>query len=152
MSRYTFNPNIDPGRDRNRRLLIGALVIAAILVVGIALFIFGIRSLTGGPAASNANATPTKFVAQVTIFAPEGTFLTTTTPLTTPVVNPIKAPTTTPVGTAVKVTSTVQSNATASVGSADPRGALPGMSDFTCPKPHAAPAAFGYGIQSNWPV
>ncbi|MCL5999105.1 MAG: cellulase family glycosylhydrolase [Chloroflexi bacterium] len=34
----------------------------------------------------------------------------------------------------------------------DARGALPGITDFSCPSPHKAPDKFGYGIQSNWPV
>ncbi len=34
----------------------------------------------------------------------------------------------------------------------DPRGRVPGVADFTCPRPRSAPSRFGYGIQSNWPV
>jgi hypothetical protein len=34
----------------------------------------------------------------------------------------------------------------------DPRGRVAGVTDFACPRPHAAPTRFGYGIQSNWSV
>ncbi|BCX04188.1 MAG: hypothetical protein KatS3mg053_2126 [Candidatus Roseilinea sp.] len=34
----------------------------------------------------------------------------------------------------------------------DPRGKVPGVADFSCPRPRAATNRFGYGIQSNWPV
>ncbi|MFN4293685.1 MAG: hypothetical protein ACK4JD_06095 [Thermoflexales bacterium] len=34
----------------------------------------------------------------------------------------------------------------------DPRGRVPGVADFACPRPRSAPSRFGYGIQSNWPV
>ena len=34
MSRYTFNPKLDPNRDRNRRVLIGAIAFGAVIVLG----------------------------------------------------------------------------------------------------------------------
>jgi hypothetical protein len=147
MSRYSFNPKLDPGRDRRRRTLIGALAFAAVLIIGIALFIIGIRGLTGGNGnGGGTQATePTKFVPAVTIYAPDGslqngggTELTTTIALSS---------------TGVVGDTPAAPGSTAAPGAtADPRGALPGIPDFSCPSPHPAPAKFGYGIQSNWPV
>jgi hypothetical protein len=141
MSRYSFNPKLDPDRDRRRRTLIGALAFAAVLIVGIALFIIGIRGLTGG--GSSAKPTQASFVPAVTIYANdvtpqapagEATAALSVTTAATQTVAPAESPTAAPVATA------------------DPRGALPGLNDFTCPSPRTASTAFGYGIQSNWPV
>jgi hypothetical protein len=144
MSRYSFNPKIDPGRDRKRRTLIGALAFAALLLVGIGLFILGIRGLTSGGAASSQATSSTHFVPAVTIFAPDtsaaGADGTPAAPATTADTSGAAAG---------------QAAAAATVGpqvTADPRGSLPGLADFTCPSPRAMPAKFGHGIQSNWPV
>ncbi len=161
MSRYTFNPKIDPSRDRRRRLLLGALAFAVVLVVGVALFIIGIRGLTGsGILPASRAPSSTGFVANVTIFAPNVTMLPGTPSGATKstaqalVATSASAPAGT-VASGVAPTATVQSQVSqtpAVPAVADPRGALPGMADFSCPKPHIAPANFGYGIQSNWPV
>jgi polysaccharide biosynthesis protein PslG len=145
MSRYSFNPKLDPNRDRRRRTLIGALAFAAVLIVGIALFILGIRGLTsGGGGGGSAPADATSFSPVVTIFTPEVTFLQTDQPAAT------EDPQTT---AGAPVSDTAGATATSAPAVAmDPRGALPGLPDFSCPSPRTAPDKFGYGIQSNWPV
>lgn len=143
MSRYTFNPKLDPNRDRSRRTLIGAAAFAVVLIIGIILFIIGIRGLTAGngdTGKSQAAATE-KFVPAVTIFAAH--------------VTPDAGATQVPVADATNVTTQTTAEATLTTAPAvamDPRGALPGLPDFNCPKPHAADDKFGYGVQSNWPV
>ena len=146
MSRYSFNPKIDPGRDRKRRTIIGAIAFAAVLIIGIVLFVIGIRGLTGdGGEANNGSqsAGATSFVPAVTIFAPDTTLPAGDTTAQT------SAPVTETTG---ETTPAVSAETQAPQATADPRGALPGLADFTCPSPHNASDKFGYGIQSNWPV
>ncbi len=142
MSRYTFNPKLDPNRDRNRRILIGAIAFGVVIVLGIALLIFGITQLTGNanntPAADSTTA-PTMEIG-VTIFAPVAT--------------PQDA-------AALAETAHPSEDAGAQAGNEqpvatpvpmDPRGKVAGIDDFSCKNARPAPAAFGYGIQSNWSV
>ncbi len=134
MSRYSFSPKLDPNRERRRRLALGAAAFAALLAVGIVLFVIGIRALTGAGAA----AAPTKapFVPVVTILAPGG-----------------QAQQDGPVAPAEPATQSPDTpGAEPPPATMDPRGALPGLPDFVCPNPRPAPMEFGYGIQSNWPV
>ena len=150
MSRYSFNPKIDPGRDHKRRTLIGAIALGAVLIIGIVLFIIGIRELTGGGngAASGSQATTAAdFVPAVTIFASD------VTPQSDASGNVTAAPVTTDTGTTTSATGDTAAVATqAPQTTPDPLGAIPGLADFSCPSPHAAPDKFGYGVQSNWPV
>jgi hypothetical protein len=148
MSRYSFNPKIDPGRDHKRRTLIGAIALGVVLIIGVVLFILGIRGLTGGNGGDSSSEVTgnTTFVPAVTIYASD----------VTPQSDVSGSVTTEP---AVANTS-VAGDATAAGAEAspvvqstpDPQGAIPGLADFTCPSPHAAPDKFGYGVQSNWPV
>lgn len=141
MSRYTFNPKLDPNRNRSRRTLIGAAAFAVLLIIGIVLFILGIRGLTSsGEPTTAVDTQTTPFVPAVTIFAPEGQ-----------PVDATQAPQTTDTQTTAQPDVTAAAT-TAPVVVMDPRGAIPGLNDFTCPSPRAAPDTFGYGIQSNWPV
>ncbi len=142
MSRYTFNPKLDPNRDRNRRILIGAIAFGVVIVLGIALLIFGITQLTGN--ANNAPATdattaPTMEIG-VTIFAP----------VVTPQNGAAPAETAQPSGDAGAQAGNEQPAATPVP--MDPRGKVAGIDDFSCKNARPAPAAFGYGIQSNWSV
>lgn len=142
MSRYTFNPKLDPNRDRNRRILIGAIAFGVVIVLGIALLIFGITQLTGN--ANNAPATdattaPTMEIG-VTIFAP----------VVTPQDGAAPAETAQPSGDAGAQAGNEQPAATPVP--MDPRGKVAGIDDFSCKNARPAPAAFGYGIQSNWSV
>ena len=144
MSRYTFNPKLDPNRDRNRRIIIGAIVIGALVILAVALLIFGITQLSGNSNSNNNTAADsTPFVPQVTILAPQG-----------------QAPQAQQ-GGAQQPAQPAQPDANAAaattapaapVATMDPRGKITGIDDFTCPNPHPAPNTFGYGIQSNWPV
>jgi polysaccharide biosynthesis protein PslG len=131
MSRYTFNPKLDPNRDRNRRLALTALVVLAALVLAIALVIFGISRLSQTLGA--LSATPTPFVPKVTIVAPN-------------------APSSDPQTANPPATSPADSNAPAAPAAMDPRGKVEGIDDFSCPNPRPAASSFGYGIQSNWAV
>lgn len=141
MSRYTFNPKLDPNRDRNRRLAIGALAFGAIILLALALLIFGITQLAGDDAAS---AEPTPFVPQVTIFAPGAQ---------APAEQPGDAGDQAAVSPTAEVAAPApDAGAPAPVVAMDPRGKVAGIDDFVCPNPRPAPTDFGYGIQSNWPV
>ncbi len=128
MSRYTFNPKLDPNRGRNRRLALMALVVLAALILAIALVAFGISRLR---ASLGAAATPTAFVARVTIVAPGAQAPSSAAP------NPPADP--------------AQPGAPADAAM-DPRGKIAGIDDFACPNPRPASGKFGYGIQSNWAV
>ncbi|MCL5998725.1 MAG: hypothetical protein M1546_22115 [Chloroflexi bacterium] len=146
MSRYTFNPKLDPNRDRRRRTLIGALAFAAVLIVGIALFIIGIRALTGGGNDGDVQATSSaSFVPQVTIFAQDVT-------IQPDEANPTPADPAAPTDASGEGSAPAGEATQAPAATMDPRGALPGLADFTCPSPRQTPEQFGYGIQSNWPV
>jgi hypothetical protein len=137
MSRYTFNPKLDPKRDRNRRFLISTLVVGAALILAIALVVFGVsqlsKGLSGGASSSPTSEAATPFVPQVTILAPQSQ---------APAANPPPA----------------QPNAQATpppkpaAQTMDPRGKVEGIDDFNCPQPRPAMNNFGYGIQSNWAV
>ena len=133
MSRYTFNPKLDPNRGRNRRLLIGAIALGAVTLVALALLGFGICVLTGGCSIGNRGpaAEPTPFVPEVNIFAPQG-----------------QVPAAPPPASGGSDTPTAPPPA----ATMDPRGKIEGIDDFVCPNPRPAPPTFGYGIQSNWPV
>ena len=148
MSRYTFNPKIDPGRDRKRRLAIGALAFAVVFLSGLALFIIGVRNLTsGGPGSSQT--TPTQFAIVVTIYAPDVTPQAAVTPAQTG-----SQPQATSQGSTAPGSNapTPTTGAAATAGTSNGPGSLPGLADFVCPSPHVAPTSFGYGIQSDWPV
>ena len=86
----------------------------------------------------------------VTIFAPDVTIQSGTPLPKATAASPSQAATAVPGSTSAATSQADPTNAPAIA--ADPRGALPGMADFSCPKPHTIPATFGYGIQSNWPV
>jgi hypothetical protein len=144
MSRYTFNPKLDPNRDRNRRLAIGAIAFGAVVLLAIALLIFGITQLTAN-GGSNA-AEPTEFVPQVTIFAPQGQAPAVPQDPGATSAAPADA---NPPDSAASVT---EATPAAPAVTMDPRGKIEGIDDFVCPNPRPAPATFGYGIQSNWPV
>jgi polysaccharide biosynthesis protein PslG len=138
MSRYQFNPQLDPNRGRNRRLALMTLGIAAALVLAIGLVIFGINSFSRNIGA--ATPRPTAAVKlQVTIVAPN------VQPLPTAVPEPTVA---VPVDGALNPP-TGQPGAPAPM---DPRGAVAGAEAFACPSPRPAPEKFGHGIQSQWAV
>ena len=139
MSRYSFDPKLDPGRDRNRRVMIGAASISAAVIVGIGLIVVGCQTLN-----TNVSKTPTppaKVNIGVTIFAPQKPGQaqappTGATPI--PAANPSAGNTPAPAEPAAPM---------------DPRGKTSvNIPDFACPNPHRPPENFGYGIQSNWPV
>ncbi len=137
MSRYQFNPQLDPNRGRNRRLALMTLGIAAGLLVAIALIVTGLRSLVS---ISGAAPKPTAAVKlQVTIVAPVAQPLPSTAPVATD----------TP---SVPADAALNPPATQAVTPMDPRGAVAGANSFACPSPRLAPATFGYGIQSQWAV
>jgi hypothetical protein len=138
MSRYSFDPKLDPRRDKNRRMAIGAASISAAAIVGIGLIVVGCRSI-------NLNATPTptpgnKPSIGVTIFAPQ------------PGQQPTAASGETPAEPANPSAPTPIPEPTQPATPMDPRGKVEGIPDFSCPSPRRAPDTFGYGIQSNWPV
>jgi len=137
MSRYTFTPKLDPNRDRNRRIIIGVIVFGALVILGIALLIFGITQLTG----NRTSAEPTtEFVPQVTIFAPSGASQPTQPDQPAQPAQP---------GQPADGNAPTASTPAATM---DPRGKIEGTADFSCPNPRPAPSNFGYGIQSNWSV
>jgi polysaccharide biosynthesis protein PslG len=133
MTRYSFNPKLDPNRNRNRRLAITALVVLAALVLAIALVVFGASRLTQ-TLSSLGSATATPFVPKVTIVAPAAQ----------PVVEQPAQPTADPNLPAQPAAPTVTTM--------DPRGRIEGIADFVCPSPRPATTSFGYGIQTNWAV
>ena len=122
MSRYTFDPKLDPSKKRNRRVLLGAAGVGAALIVGIGLIAVGCSTLGG----RSATSTPAKIAVTILGQKPPQ-----------PAAQPTAAsgPTLPPAGPPM-----------------DPRGKIEGIADFSCPSPHAAPQKFGYGIQSNWSV
>ncbi len=143
MSRYSFDPKLDPRRDKNRRVAIGAASVSAAAIVGIGLIVVGCQTLSG-----NASKTPTptaKANIAVTIFAPQQ-----------PGQAPTLAPGETPISPSNPSAGNSDATATPIPGPAvpmDPRGKVSvDIPDFSCPKPRPAPEAFGYGIQMNWPV
>jgi polysaccharide biosynthesis protein PslG len=147
MSRYSFNPKIDPGRDHKRRTLIGAIALGAVLIIGIVLFIIGIRELTGGGGGGSNGSQATaqaNFVPAVTIYALDGT------PQADMSGSVAAATVSTDTGAISGTAATVDTSVPQTTP--DPLGAISGLADFTCPSPHAATDKFGYGIQSNWPV
>ena len=144
MSRYTFNPKLDPNRDRNRRILIGAIAFGAVIVLGIALLIFGISQLTSSNSNSNSASTsvaPTMEIG-VTIFAPVATPQEGAAPAQTP---PAEG------NAGAQTGSQAGTEATAVPAPMDPRGKIEGVADFTRTRVRAG-ETFGYGIQSNWSV
>ena len=144
MSRYSFDPKLDPSRDRNRRIAIGAASLLAAVVVGVGLIVVGCNTLkrTGSTTATPTPGGSGGFKPSVTIFAPGSA-------PSVPVsgTEPTSAPTSN--GTTPEVAAVVPTVAAAPM---DPRGKIEGITDFSCPNPHPPPTAFGYGIQSNWPV
>jgi len=132
-------------------MLLGAGGLAAVLLLGVVLLFFGIRALTSGPRTNQppppaAGATATPFVPVVTILAPDAQ----SPAVEQPVAPPAEQPTGDPSGQAP---APAGETATApQAGTPNPAGALPDLPDFVCPAPRAASPAFGYGIQSNWPV
>ncbi len=137
MSRYTFNPKLDPNRGRNRKLAINGVIVAAALLLAIALVVFGFSRLSK---TLGASATPTAFVPKVTIVAP----------LAPGAPAPgVAAPAEQP---AAPAADNPPSAAAAPPAPMDPRGKVPGIGDFSCLNAHGPAAAFGYGIQSNWSV
>jgi len=145
MSRYTFNPKIDPNRDRKTSHADRALAFAAILIVGVALFIIGIRGLTSNTSVDRG-ATPTKFAVAVTIFAQDVTIPAVTAAPQKTALSP--QATTVPGATAAQ-----QDNpTTAPVSVADPPRRPGRHGRLRVPETAYCSAGFGYGIQSNWPV
>ncbi len=146
MSRYSFSPKLDPNRGRRRRILLGAAGLAAVLLLGIVLLFLGIRALASGARASPppaaAGTTPTPFVPEVIILAPDAQSQTPAQPPADATSDPSGQP---PAPAAETV-------AAPQAGTPNPAGELPGVANFVCPAPRAASPAFGYGIQSNWPV
>jgi len=141
MSRYSFDPQIDPARNRNRRVLMGAAGIGVALIVGVGLIIAGCTALGG----RGSTATPTpgeRPKVAVTLFV-------------SPPANVKPAATPAPSGDNPAQPAQPQPEAPTSAPAAqpmDPRGKIEGIADFSCPDPHSAPQKFGYGAQSNWPV
>ncbi|MBX7214676.1 MAG: cellulase family glycosylhydrolase [Thermoflexales bacterium] len=134
MSRYRFSQDIErERRARTRRVVLGAILSAVLLLGGVGLFILGLNALTGNRGIA-ATATP---------FVPVVRYLTPGAPT---VINPTGA------AGAPKPTTAAPAPTLAVGGAPDPDGQVAGIKDFTCPAPRSAPAKFGYGIQSNWPV
>ena len=138
MSRYTFHPKLETRGGRNRRLLLGVIALGAFATLSLALLGFGICLLTGGCSlgARAPQAEPTPFVPLVTIYAPQPTI----------------APPSAAQPSATGVPPAADNPAAAQPATMNPRGRIEGIPDFVCPNPRPAPAGFGYGIQSNWPV
>jgi polysaccharide biosynthesis protein PslG len=138
MSRYTFNPKLDPNRNRNRRFIVTTIVVLSALVLAVALVVFGASRLIPAWRGSAARPSGTQSGAplpKVTILAPQPTAVqAVSTPQPATAADPAA-----PAATAVPM---------------DPRGKIAGIDDFVCQNPRNAPPAntFGYGIQSNWPV
>ena len=132
MSRYSFDPKLDPSRSRNRRVLLGAAGVGAALIVGIGLIAVGCSALgrqTTAKPAETPKIAVTLFVTQAGKTSP-------------PVAQP-----TAPAGEAP-----AQPKAPPVGAPMDPRGKVEGVADFSCPNARIAPEKFGYGAQSNWPV
>ncbi len=111
-------------------MAIGLSVLLALVIGGIGLVVVGINALrsTIGTGKQEALATP---------ITPSIKFAQATD----------AKPVTTPAAAAQVAAQTV-----APAASMHPDGAIPGLPDFVCPNPHAAPEKFGYGVQSNWAV
>jgi hypothetical protein len=135
MSRYNFNPQLDPNRARNRRLALTSLAVLAAAILAIALIAFGISRISSSLSAPAAKATP--FVPKLTIVAP--------------VVAPA-ATASSETQNPAPVDATTAPTAVSPVIPMDPRGKIAGIDDFACSNPRPAPEKFGYGIQSNWAV
>jgi hypothetical protein len=144
MSRYSFNPKIDPNRERNRRLIV-ALVIAAVILIGLSFVACGVSQLTRTPGAGSTSADATPFVPLVTIFAPTPPSQTGDQPATQPGAQPDRSGNT-------NAAQPAPADTPAPAATMDPRGKVEGIADFVCPNPRSADDEFGYGIQSNWPV
>lgn len=155
MSRYRFSPELErQQRMRTRRVVVGAIASAVLLIAGVGLFIVGLQALTGGSGVKPPTSTP---------FAPVVKLL---TPLPgssggTPVAPAPGVTFVAPVATAIPGKPAPTGAATVAPapvatlvagGPPDPDGQIAGIKDFSCPAPRVAPAKFGYGIQSNWPV
>ncbi len=140
MSRYTFNPKLDPNRGRNKRFALTAIVVISALVLAVALVIFGasrlIPAVFGSARKPTVSANAPKIVPRVTIFAQPGA-------VATPVVPTTVAAPADPAAAATQLPPPVP---------IDPRAKIDGIPDFTCPNPRPATDKFGYGVQSNWPV
>jgi hypothetical protein len=152
MSRYTFNPKLDPNRDRNRRLAIGAIAFGAIILLALALLIFGITQLAG---TGNQSTEPTPFVPEITIFAPSGQVPQGESPEGQQPDSGAQASSgmdANPPEGGVAAPAAPAAAADVPAVPMDPRGMVAGLDDFVCPDPRPAPNTFGYGIQSNWPV
>ena len=140
MSRYTFDPKMNPNNPRKRRTIIGAVVAGAVLLMGVGLVAVGISAISksglGAPSATN-----TPFKPQVTIYAPVGAA--TSAPAATNVPTKLAA--------ASATTGAVAATPTAkAISTMDPAGAVPGLADFVCPQPRPAdPQKMGVGIKSN---
>ena len=67
MSRYSFDPKLDPSRNRNRRVLLGAAGVGVALIVGIGLIAVGCSAL-GRQTSAKPAETPK---IAVTLFVPQ---------------------------------------------------------------------------------
>ncbi|NJM40945.1 MAG: hypothetical protein HC853_09300 [Anaerolineae bacterium] len=138
MSRYSFDPKLDPRRDKNRRMAIGAASISAAAIVGVGLIVVGCRTLSSGPGPTPTPANKPSI--GVTIFAPQTGQ------------QPTAASGETPATPSDPSAPAATQAPTQPPTPMDPRGKVEGIDDFSCPGPRPAPDTFGYGIQSNWPV
>ena len=126
---------------RTRRVVVGAIASAVLLVAGVGLFIVGLQALTGGTGARAPTSTPFAPVVKLLTPLPGVTFV-------APVATAIPGK---PAPTAA-ATAPIAAPTLVAGGPPDPDGQVAGIKDFSCPAPRVAPAKFGYGIQSNWPV
>ena len=59
MSRYRFSPELErQQRMRTRRVVVGAIASAVLLIAGVGLFIVGLQALTGGSGVKPPDAPP----------------------------------------------------------------------------------------------
>lgn len=121
---------------RNRRAMLGMLVIAALVLLLALGGYLALRWLRGGSNSTTASAAFTPVVRIVDPNAAAGS---------TPAAQQ-------PAASASQAPAAPKPTAVAAPAGMNPLGKIEGIADFVCPNPHVAPETFGYGIQSNWAV
>lgn len=138
MSRYSFDPKINPDNQRKRRMMIGGIAAGVVLCVGVGLVAAGISALSKG-GLGGAAATATPFKPKITIYATDVASAAVTA-----------APTRAAAATTQPISQTAAAPTAKPISTMDPAGAVQGLADFVCPQPRSAdPQKMGVGIKSN---
>ena len=123
------NNSMQQQQPQQRRMAIGLAVLLALVISGIGLVVLGLNAIGSKDSPIPAGS--------ASLFTPEVKFA---------------QPGATVGPTAPQPVNAVVATQAAPVTTMHPDGAIAGIADFVCPKPHPAPEKFGYGIQSNWAV